>query len=285
VGRVEGRVEGKVVLITGAARGQGRSHALRFAAEGADVVAVDLGPTVEGVDAVGSVPYGLPDASDLDETAVLVRGLGRRAVAVTADVRDQAALEKAVAIARDELGGLDIVCANAGILSSGPLLELTPDQWHDTLEINLTGVWHTIRAAAPALIDRGGGAIVATNSLAGLKGVRGSAAYASAKHGLVGLVRSAAHELGPHRIRVNGVHPTSVATPMVHNPAMSRALRPDLDDPSIEDTAAVRQAAHLLPIPWIEPEDVSNAVLWLASDEARYVTGVALPVDAGASIK
>jgi (+)-trans-carveol dehydrogenase len=274
-----GRLDDKVALITGGARGQGRAHALRLAQEGADIAVLDLGKQLD------TVAYTLSSTSDLDDTVKAVQQLGRRAVGVEVDVRDRLALDDAVATTVRELGGLDVVCANAGILPTGSALETSESTWQDTIDINLTGVWHTIAAAAPALIERGGGAIVVTNSVAGLKGSPNCIAYVASKHGLVGIVRACANELGRHRIRVNGVHPTSVATPMVHNDAMSRALRPDLEAPTIEDTIMVRQAAHVLPIPWIEPIDVSNAVLWLASDEARYVTGVCLPVDAGASIR
>jgi SDR family mycofactocin-dependent oxidoreductase len=274
-----GRVDGKVALITGGARGQGRAHALRLAGEGADVVVLDLGKQI------GTVPYELSEASELETTAGLVEALGRRALAFEVDVRDRLALDHAVAVTLERLGRLDIVCANAGILPTGMVLETPDGQWQDTLDINLTGVWNTIRATTPALIDQAGGSIIVTNSVAGLRGGSNCAAYVTSKHALVGLVRACAHEFGRHSIRVNGIHPTSVATPMVHNDAMSRALRPDLEAPTIEDTIAVRQSNHLLPIPWIDPIDVSNAVLWLASDEARYVTGVCLPVDAGASIR
>jgi SDR family mycofactocin-dependent oxidoreductase len=274
-----GRVEGKVALITGGARGQGRAHALRLAEEGAHVVVLDLGKPV------GSVPYELAEASELDETVALVNDLGRGALGFEVDVRDRLGLDGAVEAALSKFGRLDIVCANAGILPTGMVLAVPDGQWQDTLDINLTGVWNTIRATAPTLISLGGGSIIVTNSVAGLKASANCAPYVTSKHALVGLVRACAHEFGRHGVRVNGIHPTSVATPMVHNDAMSRALRPDLDAPTIEDTIAVRQSNHLLPIPWIETIDVSNAVLWLASDEARYVTGICLPVDAGASIR
>ena len=274
-----GRVEGKVALVTGAARGQGRSHALRLAEEGADVVVLDIGRQI------GTVGYEMPGVDALEETVSLVRDVGRRSLGFAVDVRDQQGLDVAVAAAVAELGHIDIVCANAGILSSGPAWEHSEDQWNDTIGVNLTGAWHTLKATSPQMIIQGSGSIVIVSSLAGLKGARGAVAYAASKHGCVGLMRTFAQELGPYGIRVNSVHPTSVATPMVLNDASSRALRPDLENPTFEDTVEIRSAPHLLPVPWVEPIDISNAVLWLASDEARYVTGVALPVDAGAAIK
>jgi SDR family mycofactocin-dependent oxidoreductase len=275
-----GRVEGKVALITGAARGQGRSHALRLAEEGADIIALDIGRQI------GTVGYEMPGADALEETVSLVKEKGRRSLGFAVDVRDQKGLDDAVAASLVELGHIDIVCANAGILSSGPAWEQTEQQWQDTLDVNLTGAWHTLKAAAPHMIEQqAGGAMVIVSSLAGLKGARGAVSYVASKHGTVGLMRTFAHELGPYGIRVNSVHPTSVATPMVLNEVSTRAMRPDLENPTVEDTAEIRSRPHLLPIPWVDPIDISNAVLWLVSDEARYVTGVALPVDAGAAIK
>jgi (+)-trans-carveol dehydrogenase len=274
------RIDGKVALITGAARGQGRSHAIRLAEEGADIVALDIGSQI------GSVVYDMPGTSQLDETVDLVKKAGGRGIAFEVDVRDEAAMRAAVSEAVDEFGRLDIVCANAGILSTANIVDMSPAQWRDSLDVNLTGVWHTIRATAPQLIRQGeGGSMILTNSVAGLRAGPHNAAYVAAKHGLIGLMRGAAHELGPHSIRVNCVHPTSCATEMVHNEVMSKVLRPDLENPTVADTIEKRRAAHLLPIPWIEPIDISNAVLFLASDEARYVTGSSLVVDAGATIK
>lgn len=271
-----GRVQGKVAFITVAARGQGRSHAERLAEEGADIIAVDL------CQQVGTVAYPLATEDDLDETVALVEKAGRRIVARQVDVRDQGALDAAVAAGLEQFGGIDIVVANAGIASFAPAHEMAEDVWQDMIDINLTGAWHTVKATVPSMISRGeGGSIVLVSSVAGLKGLANIAHYTAAKHGLVGLMRSLANELAPHRIRVNTVHPTNVATPMVMNDATFQAFRPDVGDPTEEVIMEAMTAMQALPIPWVEPSDVSNAVLWLSSEEARYVTGVALPIDGG----
>ncbi len=270
------RAEGKVAFVTGAARGLGRDIAVRLAEEGADVVVVDI------CRSVGSVPYGMPAAAELDKTADLVRSLGRRAVAVAADVRDPAAVRDAADRGVTELGRLDIVVANAGIISYGAALDLTAEQWTDVLDTNLTGTWHTVRAGVPHAIAGGrGGSVVLTSSTAGLKGTANIAHYAAAKHGVVGLMRTLALELAPHLIRVNSVNPTTANTPMVQNPANMKLILPGLENPTHEQYVAAMTAQNVLPVPWVEPRDVSNAVLFLASDEARYITGVTLPVDAG----
>ena len=275
-----GRVEGKVALITGAARSQGRSHAVRLAEEGADIIAVDLCRDVE------TVPYGGPTTDDLAETARQIEALDRRIVTAQADVRDFDALKTAVDDGVSQLGRLDIVSANAGILSFGPLTELPEDTWQTMIDTNLTSVWHTAKAAIPHLIEGGrGGSIVITSSIAGLQGMPGIGHYVTAKHGVVGLMRTLALELGEHNIRVNTVHPTQVDTAMVRHEDMYRMFRPDLDSPTRDDFAEASQATHVLPTPWAESIDISNALLFLASDEARYITGVTLPVDAGALTK
>jgi len=342
-----GRVAGKVAFITGAARGQGRSHALRLAAEGADIIAVDLCAQLP------SVEYPLATAEDLAETARAVEDLDRRVVAVQADVRDLASLEQALSLGVAELGRLDIVAANAGILSSGSLAELGEPAWREMIDVNLSGVWRTCKAAIPYLIDGGrggsivltssvaglksypnmahyvaanagilssgslaelgelawremidvnlsgvwrtckaaipylieggrGGSIVLTSSVAGLKSYPNLAHYVAAKHGVTGLARALAVELAPHRIRVNSVHPTQVDTDMIQNDVMYRLFRPDLDSPGRADFAEASRATGLLPVDWVEAADVSSALLFLASDDARYITGIALPVDAGA---
>jgi (+)-trans-carveol dehydrogenase len=268
-----GRLDGKVAFVTGAARGQGRSHAVRFAEEGADIIAVDV---------CGPVERALPTATpeDLEETVALVESLDRRIVAARADVRDFAALDAALAEGVASLGRLDIVMANAGIMSfDGATEEISSEAWQVMLDVNLTGVWHTCKAAIPHL-DRGG-AIVMTSSAVGLKGVGWIAHYVAAKFGVVGLMRSLAQELGPRGIRVNCLNPGQVHTDMVLNEPMYKAFCPDLEHPTVEDFKAGSQATFLLPIPWLEARDISNAALWLVSDEGRYVTGVALPVDAG----
>lgn len=275
-----GRVEGKVAFITGAARGQGRSHAIRLAEEGADIIAVDI------CDQVGSVPYPMATPGDLTETVKEVEALDRRIVATQADVRDYGALKQALDDGVAELGRLDIVSANAGIASYGVAAELDETTWQDMIDINLTGVWHAAKAAIPHLIAGGrGGSIVLTSSTAGLLAIPNMAHYVSAKHGVVGLMRTLALELAPHFIRVNSVHPTGVDTPMVQNDASMRLFLPDVENPTAEQYAEVMGSLNALPIPWVEPRDISNAVLFLASDEARYITGVTLPVDAGAVTK
>jgi SDR family mycofactocin-dependent oxidoreductase len=272
-----GILESKVAFITGAARGQGRSHAVRLAEEGADIVAVDLCADIP------TVPYSLGTAVELEETARQVDALGRRVVARSADVRDVDALTKVVHEGMAEFGRLDVVIANAGI---SPLRVVTEDPvktWQDVIDVNLTGVFNTVQAALPAIIEGGqGGSIVLTSSTAGLKGnlslkAVGGYAYAASKHGVVGLMRSFANDLAEHSIRVNTVLPTGVSTPMVFNEAMQEFLA--------EQPGAGAALCNLLPVEVIEPVDVSNAILWLVSDAARYVTGVALPVDAGFTAK
>ncbi|GAA3247466.1 mycofactocin-coupled SDR family oxidoreductase [Pseudonocardia petroleophila] len=263
-----GRLEGKVALVSGAARGQGRSHAVRLAQEGADVIAFDV------CSQLGTVPYPLATPDDLAETVRQVEELDRRIVAREADVRDSGALTALVAEGVGELGRLDVVCANAGIATFAEnAWSITDEAWDEMIAVNLTGVWRTVQAAIPTMIDGGdGGSIVITSSTAGIKGMAGIAHYAAAKHGVVGLMRTLAIELAPHSIRVNTVHPTGVNTPMVVNDFTAQFLATD-------DGAANIQ--NLLPVEMVEAVDISNAVVWLASDEARYVTGVSLPVDAG----
>ncbi len=272
-----GRVQDKVALITGAARGMGRSHAVRLAEEGADVIVLDIDEDI------ASVGYDLAKQSDLCETESIVESLGRRAVAQHADVRDLAALEAAVRAGIDRLGPIDIVVANAGIVSYGPAAEMSEKTWQDMIDVNLTGTWHTVRATLPHMSD--GGSIVLISSTAGLKGIAYTAHYTAAKHGVVGLMRALAHEVADRMIRVNTIHPTLVNTPMIHNRQTYKLFRPDLDEPTIDDFVGPAATLNLLPIPAVDPVDVSNAVLFLASDEARYITGVTLPVDAGAAAK
>jgi SDR family mycofactocin-dependent oxidoreductase len=275
-----GRVQGKVAFITGAARGQGRSHAIRLAQEGADIIAVDICADVPGI------PYQGATAADLAETVKQVEALDRRIIAAKADVRDYDRLKAVLDDGVAQLGKLDIVSANAGIgTSPHPSWELDEETWRTMIDINLTGVWHTAKAAIPHLIANDAGSIILTSSAAGLQAYENIAHYVSAKHGVVGLMRTLALELAPHHIRVNSVHPTQVDTPMIQNEATWRLFRPDLDHPTEADFAPASQAMNALQIPWVDPVDISNAVLFLASDEARYVTGVAFPVDAGAVIK
>jgi (+)-trans-carveol dehydrogenase len=276
-----GRAEGKVAFITGAGRGQGRSHALRLAQEGADIIAIDICHDVEG-----ALPMATPE--DLAETVKLVEEQDRRIVAAQADVRDYEAVKAAVDDGVAQLGRLDIIVANAGIASiGGPVESMDASNWKHTIDINLTGLWHTARAGIPHLVAGGrGGSIVLTSSVGGIQAMANMSHYVSAKHGVVGLMRSLALELGQHRIRVNSVHPTNVNTPMFMNEGTYKLFRPDLENPGAEDVAAVAaQFMHVLPIGWVEPVDISNAIVFLVSDEARYITGVTLPIDAGALLK
>jgi (+)-trans-carveol dehydrogenase len=275
-----GRVAGKVAFITGAARGQGRSHAIRLAEEGADIIAVDV---CENVD---TVPYPGATPGDLADTVKAVESLDRRIVAHQVDVRDYASLKAALDDGVAQLGRLDIVSANAGIFSSASAAELTEEQWGQMIDINLSGVWRTCKAAIPHLITgKDGGSIILTSSAASLKAAEHVAHYTAAKHGVVGLMRTLALELAAHSIRVNSIHPTNVDTAMIQNETMYRLWMPELDTPTRDDFATLSQSLQALPVPWIDPVDVSNALVFLASDEARYITGVTLPVDAGLTLK
>ncbi|KRD09503.1 3-ketoacyl-ACP reductase [Mycobacterium sp. Root265] len=276
-----GRVEGKVAFITGAARGQGRSHAVRLAAEGADIIAIDICQTFENSPALGAT------AEDLAETADLVKNLGRRIVTAEVDVRDAAAVQAAVDSGVEQLGRLDIIAANAGIGTTGVKLDrMSEDLWQEMIDVNLSGVWKSVKAGVPHMLAGGrGGSIILTASVAGTKAYPHTGHYVAAKHGVVGLMRSFAVELGQHSIRVNSVHPTHVNSPMLMNEKTYRMFRPDLENPGQADLEPICRTFHMLPIPWVEVEDISNAVLFLASDEARYVTGVTLPVDAGSCLK
>ena len=279
-----GRVEDKVAFITGAARGQGRAHAVRLAQEGADIIAVDIcGPIRPGTET--AIPASSPE--DLAETASLVKNLGRRVVTAEVDVRDFDALKSAVDGGVEQLGRLDIVVANAGIGNGGDLLHETSQlDWDEMIDTNLSGVWKSVKAAVPHIIAGGrGGSIILTSSVGGLKAYPHCGNYVAAKHGVVGLMRSFGVELGQHMIRVNSVHPTHVSTDMIMNEGTWKMFRPDLENPGPDDMAPICQMFHTLPIPWVDAEDIANAALFFASDESRYVTGVTLPVDAGSCLK
>jgi SDR family mycofactocin-dependent oxidoreductase len=277
-----GRVEGKVALITGAARGQGRSHAVRLAQEGADIIAVDI---CTPISSSSEIPPSTPD--DLAETADLIKSLNRRIVTAEVDVRDYDALKAAVDSGVEQLGRLDIICANAGIGNGGQTLHKTrEDDWRDMIDVNLSGVWKTVKTGVPHLISQGqGGSIILTSSVGGLKAYPHTGHYIAAKHGVVGLMRAFAVELGQHFIRVNSVHPTNVNTPMFMNEGTMKLFRPDLENPGPDDLKVAAQFMHVLPIGWVEPVDISNAVLFLASDESRYITGLPVTVDAGSMLK
>ncbi|HJZ08232.1 MAG TPA: mycofactocin-coupled SDR family oxidoreductase [Trebonia sp.] len=275
-----GVLDGKVALVTGAARGQGRSHARRLAEEGADIIAIDACATP------GWLSYPLASEADLAQTVkeVGAAGTGRRIVARRADVRDLGAVRAALDEGVAELGGrLDVVCANAGIISQPVATwEIDLDQWRELIDVTLTGVFVTIKAAVPHMIAAGnGGSITLTSSGAALISGGGFADYKAAKSGVLSLTRTLACELAEHFIRVNAICPTAVDTPMIQNETLYRSFRPDLPNPGREDVKAGFQTMNLLPIPWVDVADVSNAIVWLASDAARYITGVTLPVDAG----
>ncbi|MGD9985532.1 mycofactocin-coupled SDR family oxidoreductase [Pseudonocardia sp.] len=265
-----GRVAGKVVLVTGAARGMGRSHALRLAEEGADLVVADICRDVDGV------RYPMARPQDLADTARAAEQRGARVVPVAVDVRDGERLATETARAADDLGGLDAAVANAGVLVTGAWDSPSARDWRAVVDVNLIGVWHTCLAAIPHLVARGGGSLVNISSTAGIKGNPLMTAYTAAKHGVVGLSTSLANELAAFSVRVNTVHPAGVATGIESDlDALLRTDRPDL--------APVYTNA--LPVRRVEPIDVSNAVVYLVSDESRYVTGTQLKVDAGAAIR
>ena len=279
-----GRVQGKVAFVTGAGRGQGRSHAVRLAEEGADIIAVDLCHNV------ATVRYPLATSDDLKETARLVEKLDRRIVAVEADVRERAQLIAALDRGIAELGRLDIVVAQAGILSQKAEQQL--QAWTDVVDTNLIGIINAVHAALPRLTS--GASIIATGSTAAYMNVLpmqqvgtdpGGVAYMVAKRLLSQFMHDLARELAPRQIRANVIHPTNVNTDMLHNEGMYRSFRPDLEAPTREDATPAFHVQQAMPIPWIEPVDISNAVLFLASDEARYVTGMQLRVDAGGYLK
>jgi SDR family mycofactocin-dependent oxidoreductase len=267
-----GRVAGKVAFITGAARGQGRSHAIRLAEEGADIIAVDI---CRDYDTVG---YPMATAEDLAETVKAVEALDRRIIATRADVRDAAALKAAVDDGVAQLGHLDIVSANAGICTVQTWDEVTPAVWQDTLDTNLTGVWNTMVVSAPHLIAAGGGSIICTSSTAGIKGLPYLAPYVAAKFGVTGVAKTMANELAKYKIRVNTVHPTGVDTPMGTGLGGLEGLI--ARDPNLGPIYM-----NTLPVESVDARDISNAVLFLASDEARYVTGLEFTVDAGNTIR
>jgi len=271
-----GKLEGKVAFITGGARGQGRSHAVRLAGEGADIIAIDVPKQIEGL------PYEPATGEDLAETVRQVEALGRRIVAAEVDVRDLAASQFAVEAGVAELGRLDIVIANAGISAPAPTLDMSEEQWQTMIDINLTGVWKSLKASVPHIIEGGrGGSIVITSSLAAIVVQPNIAHYSAAKGGLIQLSKVLAKELAPQGIRVNTVHPGTVLTPMVLNEPSYRLFRPDLEHPTQEDFEEVARSMTGLPTSAIDPIDISNAIVYLVSDDGRYVTGTTHVVSAG----
>ena len=274
------RLDGRTAIVTGAARGQGRSHAIRLAQLGARLVLVDVCADLP------HIPYRQPERAELDDTARAAREAGAEVRTIVADVRDAAAMSGAAMLAVDELGGIDIVIANAGVIQLKPATEIGPEDWATIIDINLTGTWNTIAPTIAPMIDqRRGGTIIITSSAAGLKGPPNMAHYAASKSGVIGMMRSLSAELGPHGIRVNCIAPTTVDTEMVHWPAAYAMFRPDLDSPGRDDVVDIFSSLNVLPVPWIEASDVTEAVAFLAGDRSRYITGTVLPVDAGTLIK
>jgi SDR family mycofactocin-dependent oxidoreductase len=267
-----GQLEGKVAFVTGAARGQGRSHAVRLAREGASIIAIDVAREV-------SPHCGYPPATetDLKETVRLLEAEGRPFIVETADVRDSDALDAVLADGVARFGGLDVVVANAGIYNWNRFWEMSDEQWQTVIDINLTGVWRTLKAAVPHMLAAGnGGSIITISSVAGLKALPAQSHYTAAKHGVTGLTKTAAIELGEYGIRVNSIHPWAVATAMADDPFIEKTL-------TAHPNFLVSFGSALPGIPAAEPDDISDAVIWLASDSSRAVTGTQLTVDMGAT--
>ena len=275
-----GEFQGSTVLISGAARGQGRAHAIRFAEEGASLILFDICAQIP------QVPFLMPGREDLDETVRAVAAAGAKVVHGVADVRSFQEVDAVVRQGLDTFGGIDVVVANAGIVGRpAPTWKIDPVDFQTVVDVDLVGVWHTIRAAVPSMVAAGrGGSVIAIASGAALKGVPNIGSYVAAKHGLIGLVRTAARELGPHRIRANAVLPGNANTPMFRNESTMRLFVPDQDEPTEEEF--LRRAAQGIPmgIPFVETSDVTEAVVFLASSRARHITGIAMPVDAGGAI-
>jgi (+)-trans-carveol dehydrogenase len=276
-----GRVEGKVALVTGAARGQGRSHVLMLAKEGAKIVATDVDAgTLEGV------AYPVATASDLEETARLVREAGGEIVTATADLRDREAVDRVVQAGLEAFDHIDVVVANAGVFTWGAAHELSWEDWSTVIDINLHGTWNTVRAVLPSMIEAGrGGSIMMAASQIATRGQTNAVAYAASKAGIVGMMRALAAELAPHSIRVNTIHPSTVYSDMILNEPVYKVFRPDLENPGREEMEAELRPFHMLPVAALDVEDISYAVLYLASDESRYVTSHRMPIDAGSTQK
>jgi (+)-trans-carveol dehydrogenase len=275
---MSGRIQGRVALITGAARGQGRAQAIRLAEEGAAIIGLDIAAPVP------TMGYPMGTADELAETAALVEAAGGQVICRIADVRDREAVQAVVDEGLEVFGRLDVVVASAGISPPArPVWKIPADEWRDVIEINLTGVWNTVSVAVPHLLaQKEGGSIIVISSGAGLKGVPHLGAYSAAKAAVVALAKTLANELAARQIRVNVIAPGTVDTPMVTaNTQQFKLFRPDLPDPTLEDCVESFRAMMPMGQPWIDPVDIANAVLFLASEESRYITGVVLPVDQG----
>ena len=272
-----GAFDGRTAIVTGGARGMGRTHAVRLAREGADVVICDR------CQDLASVAYELATEDDLQQTAKLVKAEGRQCLAVVADVRDPDAMVDVARQAPDRFGTVDVLLANAGISHARTIQAYEPEAWDEIIGTNLTGVFNSIRAVAPIMIDQRFGRIVATSSMLGRSGQGGQGGYCASKWGVIGLVKSVAQDLAPFGITVNAVAPGNIDTPMVKNPALYRVVRPDLEDPQWEDVSGFLQMLHVQPIPVLPPEDVTEAVMFLL--RAEHVTGSVIDVSAGASAR
>ena len=274
-----GRLTNKVALISGVARGQGRSHALRMVSEGASIIGFD------GLCTYDTVPYKQATQEDLDETVRLIEEAGGKVYAGRADVRERGEIDRVIREGTAGVGPVDIVVANAGIgINSRPFWEVSQQEWDDVIGVCLTGVWNTVSAAVPSMIAAGnGGSVIITSSAAAIKAAPQLAAYIAAKTGVIGMMRSMASDLAPHRIRINCIAPTAVPTDFVLNDRLYQIFSPNSPEPNLEDAKKVMRGMHPLGEPWVEPQDVSAAVAYLASDEARYVTGIVLPIDLGLS--
>ncbi|AUH68981.1 mycofactocin-coupled SDR family oxidoreductase [Gordonia sp. PS3] len=269
----------RVALVTGAARGQGRAHAIAFAERGADVVVCDRCADSP------AIAYPMGTEEDLAETVRLVEATGRRCIAVKADTADRAAMEALVARAENELGRVDVAVANAGVSGTSPITEASAAVWEEVIGSNLTGVYNTLAAVAPGMIARGYGRIVTISSMLGRSAAQGQAAYGASKWGVIGMTKSVALDLAAHGITVNAIAPGNISTPMVHNDALYSVVRPDLDAPTRADVEPVMAMLHAQPIAFLEPEEVTRAVLFFAAEASAHITGTVLPVDAGAAAR
>ncbi|MGH3637953.1 MAG: mycofactocin-coupled SDR family oxidoreductase [Mycobacterium sp.] len=275
-----GQLDGKVAFITGIARGQGRSHALTLAREGASIIGLDLCAKPS------TTAYDGATEEDLQETVRLIKEVGGEIHAEVADTREFDQVKAVFDRGVQRFGRVDIVIPNAGICSGAKTWEITPQDWREMIDINLNGVFHTVKAAVPTLISQAeGGSVVFIGSTEALKGAENISSYAASKHGVTGLMTSLARELGRYGIRVNSVNPTCVDTHMINNDFVYGLFRPDLEKPSREDVIDTFSDTHLLPVPWIEPSDVSNAILYLVTEPGRYITATTLVIDAGFIVK
>lgn len=274
-----GGLEGRVALVTGGARGMGHSHAVALARAGVAVALVDL---CEGFD---EVPYPMATQADLDHTVQLVEAEGVRCMSRVADVRDLDAMLDVVAAVEAELGSVDIAIANAGVSRMGMIHEESPEGWSTVIDINLTGTFNTFRAASPGMRARGWGRLVGISSMMGRASNPTLSAYCASKWGVIGLVKAAAQDLAHFGVTVNAVAPGNIGTPMLLNEHMFTMMRPDLEHPTAADMAPVMAGLHAQPVPWLEPEEVTRAVMYLVSEDATHITGTVMDVSAGASAR